>query len=113
MNHWGVNIAMRDGGELTLAALAVPTSKTLITAQVNIGVQLNGEEFTVAGIDRDLGEVAVGLEVDGQEVWRKLLNSGGLDWVTQVGTGQRLFIRRVSLDARGKRPDGSSSVLSH
>ena len=85
MNHWGVNIAMRDGGELTLAALAVPTSKTLITARVNMGVQLNGEEFTVAGIDRDLGEVAVGLEVDGQEVWRKLLNSGGLDWVTQVG----------------------------
>ena len=85
MNHWGVNIAMRDGSELVLAALAVPTSKTLMTAQVNSGVKLNGEEFTVAGIDRNLGEVAVGLEVDGQDVWRKLLNSGGLNWVTQVG----------------------------
>ena len=85
MNHWGINIAMRDSGELVLAALAVPTSKTLMTAQVNSGVKLNGEEFTVAGIDRNLGEVAVGLEVDGQDVWRRLLNSGGLNWVTQVG----------------------------
>ena len=85
MNHWGVNIAMRDDGELVLSVLAVPTSETLLTAEVGSGVKLDGEDLTVAGIDRDLGEVAVGLEVDGQEVWRTLLDTGGLDWVTRVG----------------------------
>ncbi len=85
MNHWGVNIAMRDGGELVIAALTVPTSGMLLTARVGKGVKLNGEELKVSGIDRELGEVAVGLEVDGQDVWRSLLASGGLGWLTQVG----------------------------
>ena len=85
MNHWGVNIAMRDAGELVLSALAVPTSETLLTAEVGVGVKLDGEDLEVAGIDRDLGEVAVGLEVDGQGMWRSLLECGGLDWVTRAG----------------------------
>ena len=85
MNHWGVNIAMRVGGELIISALAVPTSEILLTAEVDAGVKLNGDVLSVNGIDRDLGEVAVGLEIDGQESWRFLLDTGGLDWVPQVG----------------------------
>ncbi len=85
MNHWGVNIAMRDAGELVLSALAVPTSETLLTAEVGVGVKLDGEGLEVTGIDRDLGEVAVGFEVDGQDMWRSLLEEGGLKWVTKVG----------------------------
>ena len=84
MNHWGVNIAMRADGELVVGALATPTWGTLLTSEVGSGVKLNGERLSVAESDRDLGEVTVGLEIDGQDVWRSLLGSGGLDWVTRV-----------------------------
>ena len=84
MNHWGVNIAMRADGELVVGALATPTGGTLLTSEVGSGVKVNGESLSVAESDRDLGEVTVGLEVDGQHVWRSLLSSGGLDWVTRV-----------------------------
>ena len=84
MNHWGVNIAMRADGELVVGALATPTWETLLTSEIGSGVKLNGERLSVAESDRDLGEVTVGLEIDGQDVWRSLLGSGGLDWVTRV-----------------------------
>ena len=84
MNHWGVNIAMRDGGELALSALAIPTSETLLTAEVGKGVKVNGDPFKVVDPDREIGEVTVGLEIDGQHVWRSLLGSGGLEWVTHI-----------------------------
>ena len=84
MNHWGVNIAMRADGELVIGALATPTAGTVLTSEVGSGVILNGENLCVAEPDRDLGEVVVGLEIDGQDVWRSLLGSGGLDWVTRV-----------------------------
>ena len=85
MNHWGVNIAMRAEGELTLAALAVPTSDILITASKDGDVQVNGERLEASFQERDLSEVAVGLEIDGHAQWRSLLDSGGLNWVTRVG----------------------------
>ena len=84
MNHWGVNIAMRSEGELVLSALAVPSSGSLLTAEMGDGVKLNGESLQITDRDRNLGDAVVGLEVDGQEVWRSLLDSGGLDWVTHV-----------------------------
>ena len=85
MNHWGVNIAMRADGELVLSALATPPSATVISASTNDGVSINGEPLHSSFPNRKLGEVAVGLEIDGQEQWRTLLASGGLDWVAQVG----------------------------
>ncbi len=84
MNHWGVNIAMRADGELVVGALATPTEGTVLMSEVGSGVKVNGENLRVAEPDRDLGEVVVGLEIDGQDVWRSLLGSGGLDWVTRV-----------------------------
>ena len=84
MNHWGINIAMRANGELTVGALATPTCGIVLTSEVGSGVKLNGERLGVAESDRNLGEVVVGLEIDGQDVWRSLLNSGGLDWLTRV-----------------------------
>lgn len=84
MNHWGLNIAMRDDGDLTLSALAIPTSEMLLTAEVGNGVKVNGETFTIVDQDREIGEVTVGLEIDRQSVWRSLLESGGLEWVTKI-----------------------------
>ena len=85
MNHWGVNIAMRVGGELVLSALVSPPNGTIITARANEGVKMNGEPLQASFPERDLGEVIVGLEIDGQDQWRKLLSTGGLNWVTKVG----------------------------
>lgn len=84
MNHWGVNIAMRADSKLVVGALATPTSGTVLRSEVGSGVKVNGESICVVEPDRDLGEVVVGLEIDGQDVWRSLLRSGGLDWVTRV-----------------------------
>ena len=84
MNHWGVNVAMRSDGELVVGALATPTCGIVLTSEVGSGVKVNGEDLCVSEPDRDLGEVTVGLEIDGQGVWRSLLRSGGLDWVTRV-----------------------------
>lgn len=85
MNHWGVNIALRAEGELVLAALSVPASDTMITASKDGDVNVNGENLEASFPKRDLGEVAVGLEIDGQAQWRELLDTGGLNWVTRVG----------------------------
>lgn len=85
MNHWGVNIAMRADGELALSVLSTPPTGTLITAESKEGVRVNGEPLQISFPKRNLGEVAVGLEIDGQDQWRKLLSTGGLNWVTQVG----------------------------
>ena len=84
MNHWGVNIAMRADGELVVGALATPTAGTVLTSEIGSGVKVNGKELSVAEPNRDLGEVTVGLEIDGKDVWRSMLGSGGLNWVTQV-----------------------------
>ena len=84
MNHWGVNIAMRADGDLALSALSIPTSGMLLTAQVRGDVKLNGKTLQVEGPGRDLGEATVGLEIDGQDVWRSLLASGGLAWVARA-----------------------------
>ena len=84
MNHWGVNIAMRADGDLALSALSIPTSGMLLTAQAGRDVKLNGKTLQVEGPGRDLGEATVGLEIDGQDVWRSLLASGGLAWVTRA-----------------------------
>ena len=84
MNHWGVNIAMRADGDLALSALSIPTSGMLLTAQAGRDVKLNGKTLQVEGPGRDLGESTVGLEIDGQDVWRSLLASGGLAWVTRA-----------------------------
>ena len=84
MNHCGVNIAMRAEGEFAVSALAVPASATLITASNDGVARANGEKLEASFPNRDLSEVAVGLEIDGQAQRRKLLETGGLNWVTRV-----------------------------
>ena len=85
MNHWGVNIAMRADGQLILSALAAPMSEGLLTASIDRGVEINGVPLRGEFPDRMLDEVAVGLEIDGQDQWRMLLATRGLNWVTRVG----------------------------
>ncbi len=85
MDHWGINIAMRRDGELAVSVLATPPSGVVISASLASGVEINGETLLPADPERELGEAVIGLEIDGQDQWHTLLESGGLHWVTSVG----------------------------
>ena len=85
MDHWGINIAMRIGGELKLSVLATPPNGRVLAAKPDGSVELSGEAADVFTPRGGLSEVAVGLEIDGQAMWDRLLSSHGLRWVTRVG----------------------------
>jgi myo-inositol-1(or 4)-monophosphatase len=83
MDHWGVNIALRQGGELIAASLTLPSLGELLSATKGNGVIRNGEPFTASSPRQRLSESTIGLEVDGPEEWRARL-TGDLDWIPSV-----------------------------
>lgn len=83
MDHWGVNIALRQGGELIAASLTLPSIGELLSATKGNGVIRNGEPFTASSPRQRLSESTIGLEVDGPEEWRARLASD-LDWIPSV-----------------------------
>jgi myo-inositol-1(or 4)-monophosphatase len=83
MDHWGVNIALRQDGELIAASLTLPSLGELLSATKGNGVIRNGEPFTSSSPRQKLSESTIGLEVDGPEEWRARL-SGDLDWIPSV-----------------------------
>lgn len=85
MTHWGVNIAMRRNGHLELGVLSTPSSSDSLWAVKGKGVYKNGEHFQPSKPHGSLREVAIGLEIDGKDQWQRLVDSGGLNWVTRVG----------------------------
>lgn len=83
MDHWGVNIALRRGGDLLAASLPLPSLGERLAATRGGGVIRNGQKFTSGPPREKLSESAVGLEVDGGDEWRRRLASG-LEWVPAV-----------------------------
>jgi myo-inositol-1(or 4)-monophosphatase len=83
MDHWGVNIALRQGGELIAASLTLPSLGELLSATKGNGVIRNGEPFTASSPRQRLSESTIGLEVDGPEEWRARL-TGDLNWIPSV-----------------------------
>ena len=83
MDHWGVNIALRQDGELIAASLTLPSLGELLSATKGNGVIRNGEPFTASSPSQRLSESTIGLEVDGPEEWRARL-TGDLDWIPSV-----------------------------
>ena len=83
MYHWGVNIALRQHGNLIAASLPLPSLGELLSATKGNGVIRNGEPFTASSQRQILSESTVGLEVDGPEEWRTRL-AGDLDWIPSV-----------------------------
>ncbi len=84
MQHWGVNIALRRGGTLELAVLALPPLGETLSAVRGKGVKRNGKGWSPRAPGMRLSDVAVGLEVDGGEMWTRLLQRG-LGWVPKCG----------------------------
>ena len=83
MDHGGVNIALRRGGELIAASLPLPSLGERLSATKGGGVTRNGKPFTASSPQKKLSESAIGLEVDGPEEWRQRL-AGDLDWIPLV-----------------------------
>lgn len=83
MDHWGVNIALRQDGELIAASLPLPSLGERLSATKGGGVLRNGKPFTASSPRVKLSESTVGLEVDGPEEWRTRLKSD-LDWIPSV-----------------------------
>ncbi len=82
--HWGVSIALRQGGSLELGVLTLPTQQDQLTVVRGHGVSRNGRIWTSSSPGARLSEVAVALEIDGGAEWKRAL-VGSLDWVGSVG----------------------------
>lgn len=83
MDHWGLNIALRRGGELLAASLPLPSLGERLAATRGGGVLRNGEPFTASSPRSELSKSTVGLEVDGPDEWRRKL-AAGLEWIPSV-----------------------------
>lgn len=62
--HWGVNVALRDGGSLELAVLAVPVAGDVFLAVKGRGVARNGRVYTAEPPRAPLSEAVVCVEID-------------------------------------------------
>ena len=88
MDHWGVNVALRQDGDLLAASLRLPSLGVGLSASRGGGVLSEGEihkgePFTSGSPRERLSESTVGLEIDGPDEWRRLLASG-LEWIPKV-----------------------------
>ncbi len=85
MNHWGINIALRHDGNLAVAAMSTPVSGETLSSVAGEGVWLNCQLMAKSVPTFSLAESVIGLEIDGAADWRRLLSTGGLKWLEQVG----------------------------
>ena len=85
MPHWGVNIAVRQAGELVASSFATPVSGDAIDCVSGSATTGDGTLLEVVPPTTGLGESTIGLEIDGKDVWDNLASSGGLKWVSKIG----------------------------
>jgi myo-inositol-1(or 4)-monophosphatase len=81
MDHWGVNIALRVGSQLTVGALSAPSVGETFVADAS-GVTRNGEPFTLASAKPTLGESTVLLE--GSQGHSFVPNVTAFTWVAEA-----------------------------
>ena len=82
--HWGVSIALRQGGRLELGVLTLPAQQDQLTVVRGHGVSRNGRIWTSSPPGNRLSEVTVALEIDGGAEWKRVL-AENLGWVGGVG----------------------------
>ncbi len=74
MPHWGVNVALRQGEQITTGVIALPHSEQIMAASSGNGVTLNDDQIVSQDPELPLSEAIVGLEVDGGSEWARLLS---------------------------------------
>lgn len=82
MAHWGVNIALRQGAQLSAGVISLPQSGQLLTAATGHGAALNGEKLGRRDPELPISESVVGLEVDGGAEWARLTTPDSQDRIS-------------------------------
>lgn len=81
---WGVNIALRSETQLELGVLSLPTAAELFSAVRGQGAARNGQKFTPSEPPGELGDIAIGVEVDGGPRWARQMETS-LAWTENLG----------------------------
>lgn len=84
MGHWGVNVALRSGGNIEVGALALPAQGELLSAVRGKGAARAGLRFVPSAPPGELQDVAIALEIDSGPEWARLVDSA-LSWTARVG----------------------------
>ena len=83
MDHWGINIALRDKEKLILSCLSSPSIGEYFSAVQGQGVTRNGNLHISTPPTKNLSESTIVLEVDGGVEWKKNINQISR-WITNV-----------------------------
>ena len=84
LGQWGVNIALRSQAGLELGVVAIPTLREMLSAVRGKGVSRNGRPWEVTAPPGDLGDVAIGIEIDSGPDWADRMASD-LRWLRLNG----------------------------
>tara|TARA_B100000427_G_scaffold280751_1_gene251564 strand:- start:58 stop:861 length:804 start_codon:yes stop_codon:yes gene_type:complete len=83
MDHWGINIALRDKKELMLSCLSSPSIGEYFSVIHGQQVTRNGKSYTSTPPTKKLSESTIVLEVDGGAEWKKNMTQIS-KWITNV-----------------------------
>ncbi len=83
MDHWGINIALRDKEKLILSCLSSPSIGEYFSVIHGQEVTRNGKSHKSTSPAKNLSESTIVLEVDGGSEWKKNMNEIS-KWITKV-----------------------------
>ncbi len=84
MPHWGVNIALLNGGKLDLGLVSIPAAGEVLSAMRGAGARLGQASLDSTPPTGELALATVGLEIDGGPEWDRVI-SEEVRWVSKVG----------------------------
>ena len=84
MPHWGVNIALLQGGTIELGVISIPPAGERLAAVRGQRAARNGAPWQPEPPSGQLSELTIGVEIDGGPDWGRLVNRG-LEWLEGVG----------------------------
>ncbi|MFL2665569.1 MAG: inositol monophosphatase family protein [Dehalococcoidia bacterium] len=83
MDHWGINIALRDNEKIILSCLSSPSIGEYFSVILGEEVNRNGKPYKSTSPTRKLSESTIVLEVDGGLEWAKNIQHIS-KWITKV-----------------------------
>jgi myo-inositol-1(or 4)-monophosphatase len=84
LGQWGVNVALRSQTGLELGVVAIPTLREMLSAVRGKGVSRNGQPWTVTEPPGEMGDIAIGIEIDSGPDWAERM-AGDLRWLKANG----------------------------